>query len=183
MLANRKVERMSITKVTRRALVADLMVGSFMWWGALEEPDFLGRLYPLEQLPSHDGRFPHALDDLIQHRINNYDWDDDWVFRDDRLGLAGDDDATLLRFLAETLHPEVRSDQAEIQALLVVYNKHLRRDGWELYHQRLISGRPSLHGGLPRYPPSLAARFVRRSLKRSGITSDRTTWPSSATRS
>jgi AbiJ N-terminal domain 3 len=86
---------MAITSVTRRALVADLAARGYAWWGALEEQDFLCRLYPLERMPSKDIRYDNALADLVQHRVANYDWDDDWIFTDDRLGLGGGDDGTL----------------------------------------------------------------------------------------
>jgi hypothetical protein len=44
------------------------------------------------------------------------DWDEDWIFYDSRFGLADSDDA-LVRFLAEMLHPAVRTDLAEAEEL------------------------------------------------------------------
>ena len=101
--------------------------------------------------------------DLVQHRVANYDWDDDWIFTDDRLGLDGGDDGTLLRFLAETVHPEVRPTQADVQVLVTVYNDHLRHDGWELYQVRSISGRP-VFGWRGVRPPKLTRRQIRESI-------------------
>jgi hypothetical protein len=111
-------EEVAITSVTRRALAADIVARGYAWCGAIDEPDFLCRLYPLDTMPSTDSRYDNALADLVQHRVANTDWDDDWVFTDDRLGLGGGDDAALLRFLAETVHPEVRPSQDEVQALV-----------------------------------------------------------------
>jgi hypothetical protein len=76
------------------------------WWGRLDECEFLTRLYDLEALPSRDPRFATAREDIWQHRENNFDWEDDWIFHDARFGLATSDEK-LLRFLAETLHPTV----------------------------------------------------------------------------
>jgi hypothetical protein len=36
-------------------------------------------------LPSNDPRFNDAAGDIWQHRINNFDWDIDWVFYDSYL--------------------------------------------------------------------------------------------------
>lgn len=52
---------MAITSVTRRALVADLAARGYAWCGALEEQDFLCRLYPLERMPSKDIRYDNAV--------------------------------------------------------------------------------------------------------------------------
>jgi AbiJ N-terminal domain 3 len=72
-----------ITEVTRREIIdrtAD-------WSGRLQESDFLSRLYDLNALPSNDDRFKTAAKDIWQHRVNNSDWEDDWVFYDDRFNL------------------------------------------------------------------------------------------------
>jgi hypothetical protein len=134
-----------ITGVTRRRIV-DLLEGTD-WYGRLDETDFLERLYDLEAMESHDRRFPTASGDIIQHRYNNpLDWDDDWVFHDDRFGLNRGPDATLLRFLAEMLHPEVRTDATEAQGLLAALNELLARDGYALVEHTSISGYPAYEG-------------------------------------
>jgi very-short-patch-repair endonuclease len=48
----------------------------------------------------------------------------------------------LLRFLAETVHPEVRAHADDCLALVARYNAHLRVDGVELWPKSYISGRP-----------------------------------------
>ncbi|WP_433474932.1 hypothetical protein ACQPZP_40690 [Spirillospora sp. CA-142024] len=111
------------------------------WSGALPEPDFLARLYPLEELPSTDSRFTTALQDIFQHRVMNDDWDEDWIFHDSRFGLA-DDDGALLAFLAEMLHPAVRTDPAEVEQLRNFLNSVLTHDGYELVQVDAISGAP-----------------------------------------
>ncbi|MFE9679493.1 hypothetical protein ACFYO5_36220 [Streptomyces sp. NPDC006259] len=55
--------------------------------------------------------------------------------------------ATLLRFLAEMLHPVVRRDPAEVQRLAGKLNDLLAADGFELYPAEYISGLPVYAGG------------------------------------
>lgn len=131
---------MSITEVTRRAIIDELILQNVRWEGRLEEPDFLARIYPMKSLPSYDGRYDSAYGDVWQHRVNNHDWDDDWVFTDDRFELLDGPDDVFLRFLAETVHPVVRPDEAAAKALVDSYNTHLRRDGFELHAASEISG-------------------------------------------
>jgi hypothetical protein len=132
---------MAISEITRRAIIDELSLSKLSWSGRLEEPEFLARLYKLQELPSTDGRYKDAAGDIWQHRVNNYDWDDDWVFYDSRFSLM-DDDEEFLRFLAETVHPVVRSDAEELSELLSLYNGHLEHDGWEVREVSKISGRP-----------------------------------------
>ncbi|MDP8931875.1 MAG: hypothetical protein M3O70_25715, partial [Actinomycetota bacterium] len=80
---------MGITDVTRHAIIDGLVVSGVSWSGRMDEPAFLGRLYPVNELPSYDTRFQTAAEDIWQHRVNNpHDWPDDWVFDDPRFGLA-----------------------------------------------------------------------------------------------
>jgi hypothetical protein len=86
--------------------------------------------------------FEDAEGDIWQHRVNNpLDWDDMWVFSDDRFGLQANDE-TFLRFLAESVHPEVREDPDQAASLVRELNSHLSRDGWELVHTGDVSGYP-----------------------------------------
>jgi hypothetical protein len=132
---------MAITEITRQAILDELTLSKIWWGGRQDDVAFLNRLYPLSELPSHDRRYSDAAGDIRQHRINNLDWEDDWVFSDPRLELATDDER-YLRFLAATVHPAVRSDQGEVQRLVALYNRHLAADGYELVEETQISGRP-----------------------------------------
>lgn len=112
------------------------------WSGTLDEMTFLSRLYDLEALPSTDDRFRTAGRDIAQHRMLNWDWrDDNWVFWYEPLGLAQDDQA-LLAFLAEMLHPAVRTELAEVERLREFLNSVLVHDGFELVQVDEISGAP-----------------------------------------
>jgi len=137
---------MKISPVTRRDLFDALRVEGINWAGRLEEVEFLSRLYDLSSLPSDDGRFKDAEGDIWQHRVNNFDWEDDWVFSDRRFRLASGDDSILLRFLCETVHPVVRSDPTEVGRLVQLYNDILRSDGFQIVEKTRLSGKPVFVG-------------------------------------
>jgi hypothetical protein len=109
----------------------------------LSEPDFLSRIYDLESIPSNDHRFPNALSDIWQHRVNNpEDWDDDWIYGDLRFGLLYGSDETFLTFLCEIVHPVVR-DPDESEELANMFNEYLVHDGYQIvgvtkYGQRVV---------------------------------------------
>jgi len=131
----------SITEITRRDIRRALQRESLAWYGELEETEFLNRIYNLSSLPSTDSRFKDAERDIWQHRVNNDDWDDWWVFSDDRFQLEKGPDEVLLRFLAEMVHPVVRSDREEGARIVKMLNELLAPDGWALVENSFISGR------------------------------------------
>ncbi|WP_436792066.1 protein kinase domain-containing protein [Yinghuangia sp. YIM S10712] len=135
-----------ITEVTRRRIFDALRLADLHWAGGLDDVDFLERIYALDQLPSGDSRFKTAAGDIIQHRFNNQDWDDDWVFTDPRFDLTHGPDDTFLRFLAEMVHPVVRSDPGEVAQLLDLFNEPLGRDGYTITAVDSISGHPVYAG-------------------------------------
>jgi hypothetical protein len=128
-----------ISEITRRDLWEAL--AGVPWWGRLEEIDFLRRLYPLDELESEDPRFRTAASDIMQHRVANADWSDDWVFSDERFGLTDGEDEALLRFLSEMLYPAVRKGK-EAEAIIAAVNPLLRSDGYQIVPKGAISGRP-----------------------------------------
>ena len=131
----------SVTQITRRTIIDYFTVSGTSWSGDLDEVEFLARLYDMASLPSDDSRFNTASQDIWQHRVNSFAWQDDWIFSDRRFGLSAPDEK-LLRFLAENLHPVVRKDQEQIATLLGALNRLLRPDGWELVEAERISDRP-----------------------------------------
>ena len=70
----------NVSEVTRRFIIDSLSVGRSDWSGRLSEDEFLERLYDLSNTPSTDSRMRNAKSDIIQHRVNWNDWDDDWSF-------------------------------------------------------------------------------------------------------
>ncbi|MFJ8295602.1 serine/threonine protein kinase [Streptomyces sp. NPDC094447] len=139
-------ESTRITEVTRMRLFDTLRLQETDWAGRLEEAEFLKRIFNLDAFESYDSRFKTAEGDIYQHRVNNDDWELDWVFTDERFGLRNGPDSILLRFLSEMLHPVVRNDEAELQKLLEIFNSLLVRDGYALVPIDSISGY-AIYGG------------------------------------
>ena len=139
----------TITAITRRDITDYLSAEQVAWWGRLDEVDFLGRVWPLELMTSTDSRFKDAVGDIIQHRVRNYDWEDDWVYGDPRFELRNGRDDIFVRFLSEMLHPVVRSDPEQVEILLAFFNECLARDGWEVAEVSQLYGKP-VFAGRPR---------------------------------
>lgn len=119
-----------------------LRLDQVKWNGALNDVEFLSRIYDLPALPSHDIRYKDAVGDIWQHTFNNDDWERDWIFSDDRFGLTDGSTEKFLRFLCEVVHPVVRPDREEAVKLASHFNEQLRQVGWEIYEVEQIAGRP-----------------------------------------
>jgi hypothetical protein len=131
----------TISRVTRRDIFDELRERDVEYYGRLDEIEFLSRLYDLDEMESADDRLDSAKEDIIQHRYTNDDWNDDWVYEDERFELLDGDDETILKFLCQLVHPEVRAG-TEAEELVALFNRLLASDGWELYPVKRISGRP-----------------------------------------
>jgi AbiJ-like protein/abortive infection Abi-like protein len=134
--------KMNITEVTRRDIIDAIMNEEVNWAGRLDEIEFLSRLFDLSALPSKDSRYENAKDDIWQHRVNNLDEEDDWIFYDERFNLLETEDEIFLRFLCKTIDPVVRSDVNEAKMLCKMYNKYLKKVGYELFEKERLSGKP-----------------------------------------
>ncbi len=111
-------------------------------YGRLSEIDFLGRLYDLSNLPSYDRRYASALGDIHQHTVSNNDWEEDWVFNDDRFKLgSGNEDEPLLKFICKMLDPVVLRNDSPYLEYVKKFNEILNIDGYELYTEENVSGR------------------------------------------
>ncbi len=136
-----------LSREVRQNIIDGLRLENVRWSGRLEEVEFLQRLYELNALPSTDSRFKDAAGDIWQHRVNNpLDWDDDWVYGDDRFSLLDGPTDTFLRFLAEMVHPVVRPERNEVLKLVQHFNDQLQIDGWTLVEEEKIAGRPRFIG-------------------------------------
>jgi len=133
---------MKVSEVTRRDIFDALLIEGVSWSGRLEEPDFLDRVFDLRDMESYDTRFSSAYSDIWQHRVNNYDWEDNWILDDTRFDLLRVDDEVFLRFLCEMLHPVVRRDPEEVEHLRQTFNQYLEKDGYEVVERAKISDRP-----------------------------------------
>ncbi len=132
----------TISTATRKNIFDGLQVMLIPWYGRLNQVDFLSRVFNLADMPSRDSRFPDASEDIWQHTINNFDWDDEWVYSDPRLNLLHGPDDVFLHFLCEMLHPLVRDDEDEIARLVTIVNRDLAADAWEIVETSRIGDRP-----------------------------------------
>lgn len=130
----------------------------YQCYGRLTELDFLKRIYDLKALPSYDSRFNNAEGDIWQHTINNNDYENGWIFEDERFGLLNGEDDVLLKFLCTVFHPAVRVENGNWKRFLDETNKLLRADGYELYPESKISGRDVF--GWRKYDPEANALFI-----------------------
>ncbi|MGW6505125.1 AbiJ-related protein [Nonomuraea angiospora] len=128
--------------MTRRDVFDYLRGVEGTWWGRLDEIVFLDGLYDLDALPSSDSRYTTARGDIIQHRMNNHDLGDDWIFEDPRFQLLEGPDKVLLAFLARIVHPEVQPDVDRAARQVDELNRLLEPDGWVLRAHEFLSGRP-----------------------------------------
>jgi hypothetical protein len=123
----------------RSDLIDWLTLGPHHWAGAMDEDQFLSRMYDLKSMPSSDyrrGLYPTAAEDIHKHRVDNNDGPDDWVFSDGRFNIRHASDEHFLRFIVETVHPAVRPNPDEAAALVAGYNTILQSSGWELVEER-----------------------------------------------
>ncbi|MFJ8495027.1 DUF4263 domain-containing protein [Streptomyces sp. NPDC094038] len=132
----------TITAVTRRDIFKYLRGMSHPWWGEMDEVTFLEGLYDLDRPPVGNSRLPSVRADIQQHRIDNEDLHDDWIFKDSRLELSNGPDEVLLNFLARMVHPEVAADVEEAMKHVEELNLLLAPDGWALRSHEFLSGRP-----------------------------------------
>lgn len=131
-----------ISDFTRRDIIDELTLVGINLFGRVGEVDFLSRVFDMTALPSTDSRFPDMAGDVWQHRVNNYDWADDWMWSDPRLNIRTGPDEVFLRILAEMVHPIVRASDDERGRILEIVNRHLAVDGWELGEVTRVSNRP-----------------------------------------
>lgn len=131
---------------------------TYGFYGRLSELDFLKRTYDLKKLPSFDSRFGDAEGDIWQHTVNNDDYEDGWVFEDERFGLLVGEDDVLLSFLCSVFHPAVRYENGYWKEFLDEINELLRNDGYELYPESKISERDVY--GWRKYDTSESALFI-----------------------
>ena len=65
---------------------------------------------------------------MWQHRVNNFDWNDDWVFYDSRFNILYAEDDIFPRFLCEMLHPVVHSIETNLkgQSTIIIESEFSR---------------------------------------------------------
>lgn len=141
------MEIKKIQLATRRNIVDSFLITRIPWYGNLDQPSFLGRLYDLSILSSFDGRYKTAGEDIHKHTVMNDDWPEEWIFTDTRFNVLHDSDKAFLDFLCMTIHPTVRQNNEELTTLLEIYTNNLKRDGFTIAKDGEIFGRPLFVAG------------------------------------
>ncbi|MBS2033290.1 MAG: protein kinase [Deltaproteobacteria bacterium] len=135
----------NVGRITRQDIHDGLEDLSFRYTGALGDIDFLRRLGSNpEKLPSSDGRsqFKTLSDDIVQHVINNNDYDRDWLWTDPRVALLDQPGSKFLEALCLMVHPLTRRRGSEIPDFLRIVNEHLRIDDLALVVSGTFENRP-----------------------------------------
>lgn len=114
----------------------------FNYYGKLDELAFLARIINVHSSPSKDHRFKNMHDDIVQHRYNNDDWADDWIFYDERINLQDDD--VFREFLEQIFNPIVRDEAVDWHGMLEEINGILK-------HENLCLTSTENHFGRPKY--------------------------------
>ena len=161
----RATPTVDIPRAVRRNILDGLRLEQVDVFGVMDDTEFLSRIYELRRLPSYDSRYEDAAGDIYQHRVNNFDWDDYWIFDDDRFPLLDGPGDTFLSFLAEVVHPLVRPDREEAAKIVEHFNDQLRKANWQLVEVERIAGRA-------RYEPQQLTSSGRTSLVRARSVAD-----------
>ena len=104
---------MRISKEPRQLIANIFADTNFNWSGRFSDANFLARLFDLKAMPSHDQRYKTAYSDIEMHMGRFDDWENDWIFTDNRFDLLNANDEIFCRFLCETLDPVVRPNDSE----------------------------------------------------------------------
>jgi len=89
--------------------------------------DFLNEVWNLRILPSEDSRYADAYGDVVQHTVNNDDWELEYLFIE-RLKLL-ESDELFIKFLNSIVHPDFRENSDEIMNLVFLVNSYIEKEG------------------------------------------------------
>lgn len=140
-----------ITVATRKSII-NLFVNGFSneyswegetviypYYGKLSEIDFLSKVFPLDDIPSIDTKFPSAKKE-IEYKIENDLWEYGCVFYDQRFNFLAMEDNKFLDLLCIVFDPDNRIEDGYWFGCLKKINLLLKRDCFELYQYEVISG-------------------------------------------
>lgn len=104
---------------------------------------FLNKIWDLRNMPSEDERFPNAYGDIIQHTVNNFDWDLEELFVK-RLKLFDDDEKFIL-FLELLVSDDFREAEHK-DKYIVLINEFIETEGCALVIiDYAVNGEPIYH--------------------------------------
>jgi ABC-type lipoprotein export system ATPase subunit len=88
--------------------------------------NFLESIWNLRSMPSEDERFDDAYGDILQHIVNNNDWDYEYLFFE-RLQILKDDER-FVDFLNKIIHPDLRVNEESIMNYYYLINPFLDKE-------------------------------------------------------
>jgi len=100
---------MSLARQQKQRVLDSVLMRTEPVHGDADLMSFLNRIWPLDEMPSEDGRFRTASGDIHKHMVMNDDWSTEELFVR-RLRLLDDQDRVFERFLGAYVHPLVRRD-------------------------------------------------------------------------
>ncbi len=130
-----------IPRKTRRLIFDFFVIEKITWYGDKDQIEFLSRIFSLKKLPSTDPRFENAEGDIIKHTRNNDDWDDDWIFSDERFDLLNCADKTFINFMENTFSPLMRADLELNLKIIGFINDVLKEVNYEVIKGQKIGGK------------------------------------------
>jgi hypothetical protein len=131
---------MKLTKITKTKILDELLlIGNLH--GNLDMLSFLGKIWDFKEIKSTDSRFKNAEEDIYQHMIRNYDWEEPYLYLK-YLALPKDSDMRFFEFIKNYLHPLTRKNQEEIDNAVKIIDKYLINDNFKLEITDTISNYP-----------------------------------------
>ncbi len=120
------------TNITKRKILKFLKEQwSSVFWD-LSEREFISMIYDVDKIPSYDSRYKSFNRDYHQHRVSNYDREDDRRLTDDRTWILHIQPETLVLLLETLVSPECRLDLVEIQTYKETINEIINPDWYML---------------------------------------------------
>jgi hypothetical protein len=126
-----------VTEITRRRLLSVFKTRRLAT--EMEDVELIQRAWPVAEIPSPYGSTGGILEDIYQHTVRNYDWDNDELLI--HLGFLTCSQAQLFRFLEAAADPVVQTTEAQA-SLVADLNGHLQHDGFRLAMVGKVSGSP-----------------------------------------
>lgn len=127
-----------VSDLTRHHLAEAL--NAFSLAGKRDLLELLRKHFPeIDRAASYRKAFETLADDIHQHAVRNYDWDNAEIL--ERSGFLTCSQAKLFQFLEDVLHP-LRRDHDEQERIAATLNPILRRDGYFLAPEGKVSGYP-----------------------------------------
>lgn len=114
--------------------IFDLVISQSDPFMELGDPEniikFLEKIWDLKSMPSEDTRFDDANGDIWQHKVNNEDWDYEYLFVE-RLKLL-EDNVKFEKFIEILLSPGIRQNDDEITKYYLLFTPLLEKENFTL---------------------------------------------------